>query len=216
MVDERAAGGLAGRPDRTLLFGAAGVPVSQGSMAAAAKGVVKRSNASELLAWRAAIHRAFSAITTADWVNPDCPIRLHCVLTMPKPARWGVVADQTSPIDGEREFPARVTPSTRPDLDKLVRAVGDALAPSDRRRAYADDGRIVELMSVKTYPRPEHVHPWALGEPGVVIRVCPADVEVEFPPLTLREPGPVPDELIAQIPPELLGASAPHLARVGG
>lgn len=199
------------------MFGAAGVPIPQGSMAAVAPGVVKRSNASELLAWRKAIYQSLAAfVGQPGWENPDCPIRFHVTLTMPKPDRWGIVANHTVAAVPGQEHAPRVAPSTRPDLDKLLRAAGDALAPKNKPGAYADDGRIVDFRVAQTYPYPEHVHAWALGTAGVVIRVCPADVDVAFPELTLRDPGPRPAELSAAVDAELLAPRVPLPTRKAG
>jgi Holliday junction resolvase RusA-like endonuclease len=43
---------------------------------------------------------------------------------------------------------APLHPATRPDVDKLIRAVLDALTMSG---AIKDDGRVVTLAAVKTY-----------------------------------------------------------------
>ncbi len=210
VIDDHNAGGLADLPDRSAMFGAAGVAVPQGSMVAAAPGVIIREKGSDLLAWRNAVHRSFMAFAgRPGWSNPDCPIRVHVVLTMPKPERWGIVASQTRPAVPDQPFLPRVAPSTRPDLDKLVRAIGDALAPKHKPRAYTDDGRIVEFLTAKTFPYPEHIHPWALGVPGVVIMVCPLDVPALFPPTTLTDPGPRPQALIDAVDEELLASQVP-------
>lgn len=210
VIPDQMAGGFAALPERTAIFAAAGVAVPQGSMAAAAKGVIKRSNATELLAWRKAVHQALMMISGhRDWANADCPMRLHVVFTAPKPDQWGILGAHTAPADPEQAYLPRVAPSKRPDLDKLLRAVGDALAPKSKPGAYTDDGRIVEMLSAQTFPFPEHVHPWALGVPGVVIRVCPADVVAPFPPLTLTDPGPQPPELVAAVDEQLLMSRVP-------
>ncbi|WP_052362799.1 RusA family crossover junction endodeoxyribonuclease [Gordonia alkanivorans] len=194
-IADKHLGGFAGLPDHTLWLIIAGTPVPQGSMRAIAAGVVAHDKGPALTQWRNAIHRAFLKSVGVNFRTPDCPMRLHVCLTMPGPSQRapGRTIKQASSDVGR----ARVAPDTKPDLDKLVRAVGDALDPKgERTRSYADDGRIVELMSAKTFPRPEHVHDWALPEPGVVIRIAPAHVDASFPPVSLAEPGVFPEAAV--------------------
>lgn len=60
-------------------------------------------------------------------------------------------------------------PNTRPDVDKLSRAVLDALKDAG---VYADDGQVVVLLAAKSYPRE---WPDSLEIPGAVIRVRPVE-----------------------------------------
>lgn len=55
---------------------------------------------------------------------------------------------------------SRESPSVRPDLDKLVRAVLDALTG----RAWADDGQVVQLTASKNY---------GTDSVGVLVKVRP-------------------------------------------
>lgn len=168
-------------------------------MVAIAAGVARHDKGTVLHSWRTSIHRAFLRAVGTDFQAPDCPMRLHVCLTMPVPKSGVAVrtvrADAATPTAAADSQP-RSAPATKPDLDKLVRAISDALAPQgDRARSYADDSRIVELLSAETFPTPCHVHSWALPTPGVVIRVCPAHIDAPFPALTLDNPGELPDEL---------------------
>ena len=80
--------------------------------------------------------------------------------------RWPVL---TGPVSVHLSFylhkPKRpkhpVFPITKPDIDKLVRAVCDGLTT----RLVVDDSQIVELLAFKRYD----------AEPGVFIRVAPVD-----------------------------------------
>ncbi len=188
-------GGFASLPKHTLWLVVRGVPVPQGSMRAIAAGVAAHDKSAELTSWRTAIHRELVQAVGVGFVAPDCPMRLHACLTMPGPKpRFAGHTDKIDPLEPGR---ARVAPSTKPDLDKLERAVGDALDPKGKGRthAYTDDGRIVESLSVETFARPEHVHAWALDEPGLVVRVMPAHIEEPFPLLSLVDPGVEPPEV---------------------
>lgn len=82
------------------------------------------------------------------------PVRLSVVFTLAKPA--------SATAEG------RTWPFKKPDLDKLVRAVGDALKTAG---VYQDDAQVVQFGDVgKSYPRvAEH----SLDSPGAWIWVCP-------------------------------------------
>lgn len=193
-------GGLGSLPDNTLWLVAHGNPVQQGSVSAPAAGVIKREKGPKLEAWRNAIHRQLIRAAGLGFVAADCPVRMHVVFTMPGPRGTEVAAQTTKANAADSGLP-RLCPSTKPDLDKLVRAVGDALSPrGDRMRVFADDSRIVELLTAESFAAPQHVHPWALPCPGVVIRVCPVDVAAPFPALSLTNPGEVPDAVAALLP----------------
>lgn len=84
-------------------------------------------------AWRDAVSRA-----AADWMRSNeyaaplsGPVSLIVEFYLPRPAA----------------AKKRLYPTTRPDLDKLVRAVGDAL----KGIAYVDDSQIVEKQARKRY-----------------------------------------------------------------
>lgn len=202
-------GVLAATSDGVVRFAAAGKPVTQGSLKAVATGVIKRDSGPELEAWRTAVHRALLTAVGLGGESANCPIRVHAVFTVPMdlPRNGGEAAAHTAPVDPDSADAARVAPSTKPDLDKLIRAVGDAITPRKRWRLFKDDSRIVEWCTAKTFPTPEHVHPWALPAPGVVVQVSPLDVPVPWPATVLTDPGPFPAELLAVMPPELRSAA---------
>lgn len=165
-------GSLAAIPERRLTLVVYGTPVSQGSLNSVAPGVMKRENGSELEAWRNAITREALRVCGSTWVAANDGVRIDLVFTVPAPK--GAPTRTSMSADGYR------------DLDKLTRAVGDALCPSitatkARFRVLASDMRIVGhgIGPEKTHPRPLHTHPLALDRPGVVIRITPAEDQLE-------------------------------------
>lgn len=189
--------------DLTLWIVAAGKPVTQGSMKAVAAGVMKHSKSKELHEWRNTLTKEALRLTEGKWQALNIPVRLDVVLTVPKPKsvpRWSpLVSDEGTP---------RIPPMTPPDVDKLLRAVQDALSPRDDKKKYeevktrdrrfkllTDDSRIIDSSARKTYPSPQHTHPWALPFPGAVIRISPLGQDVPaLPTSTLDMPGELPPQ----------------------
>ena len=121
-----------------------GDPASQGSHAIM-NGRIVQVNSKKHKAWRTAIVQACIDYLPSDWVPLDEPVELIVNFYMSKPASV-----------------KRSLPSVAPDLDKLIRSVGDALAIGG---VYADDSRIVRISARKVY---------AQGiEPGATIEVRP-------------------------------------------
>ena len=119
-----------------------GDPASQGSHAIM-NGRIVQVNSKKHKAWRTAIVNTCIENLPKGWVALDEPVELIVNFYMPKPKT----------VD-------RPLPSVAPDLDKLIRAVGDALAIAG---VYADDSRIVRISARKLY---------AQGiEPGATIEV---------------------------------------------
>ena len=104
-----------------------GTPVPQGSMKYIGNGRMIHSRQAELATWRALI--AHKAKETGIWVTEE-PVRLELVFHLRKPKTV------------KREFP-----TVAPDLDKLIRAVGDAL----HNVAYLDDSQIIDISAKKVY-----------------------------------------------------------------
>lgn len=87
----------------------------------------------ELKGWRYAI-----AAEARKWLQEtnaaplSGPVAMHVVFYLPRP----------------KSAPKRVLyPATKPDLDKLVRSVGDAL----KGLAYEEDSRIVDILACKRF-----------------------------------------------------------------
>jgi Holliday junction resolvase RusA-like endonuclease len=107
-------------------FEVSGQPVPQGSMKVI-NGHIIHTRGSALAAWRSAI--ALEA-RRAGAFPTRAPIVIHMTFYMVKPRTV-----------------KRLEPSVPPDLDKLIRAVLDALTAT----AYTDDGQVVEIHAKKTY-----------------------------------------------------------------
>ncbi|MGW7312267.1 RusA family crossover junction endodeoxyribonuclease [Streptomyces sp. NPDC054865] len=161
-VSEKALGSLQHLPEMRLAFTVTGTPVTQGSVDVPAPGVVKYSR--ELLQWRRRINTTARQACGANWEPANCPLIMSAVFTVPRPKS----APRTKAVHA----------ATKPDIDKLIRAVQDALAPMDKKafRVYTEDSRIVgyDTGPYKTYPAPMGTHDWALPEPGVTITITPA------------------------------------------
>lgn len=123
----------------TLAFFVAGTPVPQGSMRAFGSRIIQSP---EVKAWRGEVTaEALTAAEAAGWEEPwDGPCALDLVFFLPRPKR-----------------PRWPWPAVRPDLDKLARAVMDALCPRDPDlRVLAEDSRVVELRAIKHYADNDH------------------------------------------------------------
>jgi Holliday junction resolvase RusA-like endonuclease len=94
-------------------------------------GRIVQVNSKKHKAWRAAIVNEVIATLPADWEPIDGPCELIVMFYLPKPVSV-----------------KRSAPSVAPDLDKLVRAVGDALAIAG---VYTDDSRIIRISARKLY-----------------------------------------------------------------
>lgn len=121
-----------------------GDPASQGSHAIM-NGRIVQVNSAKHKAWRKAIVE--QTILPDDWqpIDEPCELIVNFYLPRPKTVKRGL-------------------PSVPPDLDKLIRSVGDALVVAG---VLADDSRIVRISARKAY---------ANGiEPGATIRVTTFD-----------------------------------------
>jgi len=107
-----------------------GDPASQGSHAIM-HGRIVQVNSSKHKAWRKAIVQEAIATLPHDWQPIDEPCELIVAFYLPKPKT----------VD-------RQLPSVSPDLDKLIRAVGDSLTDSG---VVTDDSRIVRISARKLY-----------------------------------------------------------------
>lgn len=115
-----------------------GQPVAQGSMRHVGGGRIVSKNP-QLKKWREKI----AAVVTEQVGSPNYldPVSVTAIFFMPKPK------------SARRKYP-----TVPPDLDKLTRAIGDAL--SIDCNYLKDDAQIVEWHTSKVY-----------GDPGVLIRV---------------------------------------------
>jgi crossover junction endodeoxyribonuclease RusA len=99
-----------------------------------------------LPAWRTAVkHAAEYAVGLESWARVSGPVELEVMFYLERPATVTVKK--------------RPQPTVPPDLDKLIRGVGDALTGV----VYDDDSQVVRMLAWKTYADTR--------EPGCFIRV---------------------------------------------
>lgn len=120
-----------------------GEPITEGSTRAFASGqrvVVTHDRGPELAAWRSRVKRAAQeAAREAGWEpRYDGPVVVDAVFMLRRP----------------KSAKKRLMPHVKPDLDKLIRAVGDALAPYKQPGVLKDDSRIVTWHASKHYAIP--------------------------------------------------------------
>lgn len=120
-----------------LVIDVLGVPVPQGSMIAVPRGdgraQVIPDNDKILKPWRKAVATAARARRElTEWATLDGPIDVELTFWLERPA-----------AAAHREYP-----HVRPDLDKLGRAILDALTYAE---VYVDDARVVNLQTRKRY-----------------------------------------------------------------
>lgn len=124
----------------------AGRPAPQGSKARGRNGGLYDMSKG-LESWRSAVAaKVRSALPAADWPAEarGGPVSASVIFLLPRPRdhyRTGAAA-------GQVKISAPLYPATRPDVDKLARAVLDALKMSG---AIEDDGQVTILTAVKTY-----------------------------------------------------------------
>lgn len=107
-----------------------GDPASQGSHSII-NGRIVQVNSAKLNRWRKAIVETAQAKLPEDWQPLDGPVELAVNFYMPKP-----------------KTVKRQQPTTAPDLDKLIRGVGDSLTMAG---VITDDSRIVKITARKAY-----------------------------------------------------------------
>lgn len=128
------AGGAERPSEGLLVFEVLGEAKPQGSKRHVGNGLMVES-CKALKPWREAVTAAAIAAGAARWDGPVV-VRLAFRFDRPK-GHWGAKGLRPS-------APAEKT--TKPDLDKLVRAVLDGLWP-----AWGDDAQVVELTASKRF-----------------------------------------------------------------
>jgi crossover junction endodeoxyribonuclease RusA len=123
-----------------------GDPAPQGSKNVY-NGRVVESNAKRLKPWRAAVVAACQNLQSEEPSLLLGPVRVEVDFYLRRPASV--------------KLSKRSLPIVPPDLDKLVRGVGDSLTQSGV--IYQDDSQIVQLIATKQYADDT--------EPGATIRV---------------------------------------------
>jgi crossover junction endodeoxyribonuclease RusA len=124
---------------RELEFTVTGTPAPQGSKRAFVRN--GRANLVEaagntLKVWRADVAAAAAAAMAAsDWYTAETPVAVHVLFRLARP----------------KSRPSDVWHATRPDADKLARAVLDALTTA---RVWHDDSLVADLLVWKHYATP--------------------------------------------------------------
>jgi crossover junction endodeoxyribonuclease RusA len=124
-----------------LTFDVSGEPASQGSHSVI-HGRIVQVNSAKHKRWRNAVAFAALDLVGNDWELIDEPVELSVIFYLPRPKT------------ATRDFPA-----VMPDLDKLIRSVGDSLTGTIIR----DDSRIIAISAQKRYADDRG--------PGAVIRL---------------------------------------------
>lgn len=132
------------QPHRFVRIDVRGVPRPQGSMQpiqSKATGRVFMQYPKTVHAWRAQVQQT---VTDAA-VDPfEGPVELRLGFDMPRPiGHYGTGKNVNTIRKGAPLFP-----TTMPDLDKLVRAIGDACTAAG---LWHDDSQVVSLRAAKRY-----------------------------------------------------------------
>jgi crossover junction endodeoxyribonuclease RusA len=131
-----------------------GIPVPQGSFRHIGNGRIIAANP-KLNAWRQTIADQVSEKTAVRLIDESC--RVELVFTLPRPKS----------VPKSR----RATPTTKPDLDKLVRAVLDAISLPKYVQVLTDDSIVTDLHAAKRYA--DHT------PPGVRIHISWSNVTIQ-------------------------------------
>lgn len=99
--------------------------------------------------WRQAVASAALAAMNGRQLRPG-PLRMRVVLVFARPAGHFGTGRNTGRLKPSAPLYCR----TRPDLDKLLRALGDALTGI----VFRDDAQIVDVHAEKHYGEPAHAH----------------------------------------------------------
>lgn len=124
----------------SVAFFVAGIPIPQGSKTAYVvngRAVLADANGKKLKPWRKEITR----IARASWLDRA---------QLMGPVRLDVVFVFARPVSVKRRLPA-----VAPDLDKLVRAIGDGVTDAG---VWKDDGQVIRLVAEKVYGAAPGVH----------------------------------------------------------
>ena len=113
-----------------------GIPRPEGSTRAWVRGgkaIITHAN-KNLLPWRQEV-AACAVAAHVELSAKHIPVEISAAFVFPRPSG---VSEKKRPL-----------PSTRPDIDKLLRGILDALAGI----AYVDDGQVCSVSATKTYAR---------------------------------------------------------------
>lgn len=116
--------------EQAVSFRVYGVPVPQGSKNVY-RGRLVEAQGKKLKDWREAVKKAAEDNYQGDLIEGPVELQVIFYITKPKTVK--------------REFP-----TVPADLDKLIRAIGDALSGS----VYKDDSQIISITADKRYGDP--------------------------------------------------------------
>jgi Holliday junction resolvase RusA-like endonuclease len=123
-----------------------GKPIPEGSMCAGRGGHMYHQNDKELKAYRKAIaNEADKYYEEMHSHNDDMGYQLYVLFFVPRP-----------------KSVKRLLPTTRPDTDKYVRSVGDALTSNPKYKIkgfWDDDSQVVDILARKRYVNEKHPEP---------------------------------------------------------
>lgn len=132
-----------------ITFTVPGAPVPQGSMRHIGHGRMISDNP-KLKAWRTTVNQVFVYQHRCSKI--EGPVEVRAVFVMPRPKSHYGTGRNTSRIkDAYLDIPHVV----KPDGDKLIRAVFDALSTTKTQAgAFIDDSHVVRHSAQKRYVRP--------------------------------------------------------------
>jgi Holliday junction resolvase RusA-like endonuclease len=113
-----------------------GVPVPQGSKSISGSGVMYEAN-KNLKPWRKEVTAAASSVAGPNFELMQGPLIVSIWFTMPRPPTV-----------------KRESPSVKPDLDKMCRAVLDSLSGI----VYKDDAQIIRIDAIESYESQTGAH----------------------------------------------------------
>ena len=119
----------------TITFEVAGTPVTQGSTKAFVRGgraIITHDKRGPLLNWRNDIAYAARDAAKGEYADRGVPVYVAAAFSLQRP----------------KSAPKRVVlPTTKPDIDKLLRALLDACTGV----LWADDSQVVDVRVIKNY-----------------------------------------------------------------
>lgn len=139
--------GLGDLPVRDLWkFRVEGIAVPQGSMVAfvsatTGRAMMKPNNEKALKAWRQHVAQSASA-ARPPWLREPADGSIYVALAFVRERGEDYLSDGVTLRKGARRFP-----DTAPDIDKLTRAMLDALTDV----AFTNDARVVTCLATKRY-----------------------------------------------------------------
>lgn len=142
-----------------------GIPIPQGSKTAhvlKGRAILRDANASKLKPWRKHV-RAVAEDATRYHDTITGPVRVWVRFTFNRPPSHYRTGRNAHLLKDQ----APTYPTAKNDVDKLQRAIFDALTDA---HVWKDDGQVVDVRARKFYA---DEHEYALPHPGVVIILEP-------------------------------------------